>query len=248
MDGGKRTEPTMLDLRNHRGPHPEDRKLFAPACWPALRAATSDLSWLLGRGYASKSAVKIVGDRYALDKRQRIAVARCACSEERASERQSRCVPPEQDAGEDIWIDGFNVLTTIEAALGGGVILQARDGCYRDMASMHGSYRQVAETLPAIELVGRQLMKSRVAHCRWLLDSPVSNSGRVKRMLEKQAEENGWNWKVDLVPDPDKLLSKSEAIVASSDSAILDRCSRWFNLAALLIETIGAKVVDLSRE
>ena len=38
------------------------------------------------------------------------------------------------------------MLTTIEAALAGGVILAARDGAYRDMASMHGSYRKVAET------------------------------------------------------------------------------------------------------
>ena len=45
-------------------------------------------------------------------------------------------------------------MTTIEAALSGGVILAARDGAYRDMASMHGTYRKVAETLPALELLG----------------------------------------------------------------------------------------------
>jgi len=37
------------------------------------------------------------------------------------------------------------------------VILAARDGAYRDMASMHGSYRKVAETLPALELLGRTI-------------------------------------------------------------------------------------------
>ena len=62
----------MPDRRNHRGAHPQDRLLFAsdPA-EPDLRRATSDLNWLLTRGYASVSALKLVGDRYALYARQR---------------------------------------------------------------------------------------------------------------------------------------------------------------------------------
>ena len=53
-------------------------------------------------------------------------------------------------ANRELWIDGYNALTTIESALSGSVILRARDGCYRDMASMHGTYRKVQETVPAI--------------------------------------------------------------------------------------------------
>ncbi|MEE2935698.1 MAG: DUF5616 domain-containing protein [Planctomycetota bacterium] len=34
-------------------------------------------------------------------------------------------------------MDGYNVLVSVEAAFGGGVILQGQDACYRDMASMH---------------------------------------------------------------------------------------------------------------
>ena len=33
----------MPDRREHRGPHPEDRRLFAPAVWPVLRAAAEVL-------------------------------------------------------------------------------------------------------------------------------------------------------------------------------------------------------------
>ena len=47
-------------------------------------------------------------------------------------------------------IDGYNVLTSIEAALAGGIILEARDGCFRDVASVHGTWRKVHETVPAI--------------------------------------------------------------------------------------------------
>ena len=44
-------------------------------------------------------------------------------------------------AGSDLLIDGFNVLTTIEAALGGAVVLACRDETYRDIAGLHGTYR-----------------------------------------------------------------------------------------------------------
>ena len=54
---------------------------FLPEAVPRLRSAVSDLSWLLSRGYADKSALKIVGDRYNLLERQRIAVMRCSSSD-----------------------------------------------------------------------------------------------------------------------------------------------------------------------
>ena len=53
----------LPDTRSHRGPDPRDGAAFEPPSRPALRAAVSDLSWLLGRGYAPVSALKLVGDR-----------------------------------------------------------------------------------------------------------------------------------------------------------------------------------------
>ena len=75
------------------------------------------------------------------------------------SRRGGSCGEVERSAlrNRPLWLDGYNVLTTVEAALGGGVILIARDGAYRDMASMHGSYRKVAETLPALKILGKLL-------------------------------------------------------------------------------------------
>ena len=106
-------------------------------------------------------------------------------------------------AGCRIEIDGYNVLTTIEAALSGGVLLLARDGALRDMASMHGSYRKVDETRPALELIGQTLAGFGVSEALWLLDRPVSNSGRLKKIIEDLAGQRGWTWQVELVHDPD---------------------------------------------
>ncbi len=205
--------------------------MFAPAVWPALRAAVADLSWLLSRGYAENSALKLVGDRFQLTERQRIAVMRSTCSDQALEHRHQTQLPAERLAGERVDIDGFNVLTTVEAALADGVLLDGRDGCVRDMASMHGSYRKVDETEPALTLVGEVLNEFRPAECCWYLDRPVSNSGRLRARLEQLAAERRWPWQVELATDVDSVLAASPHIVATADSVILDRCQRWFNLA-----------------
>jgi hypothetical protein len=237
----------LPDTRTHRGAHPEDARLFDPEVWPALRLATADLSWLLSHGYASTSALKLVGDRHKLAARQRIAVARSACSDFARRDRLGRQVDLSRLRGETLWLDGYNVLTTIEAALAGGVILAARDGCYRDMASVHGTYRKVEETVPALGLVGRWTSALGVAACRWYLDRPVSNSGRLKRIMLDAADAEHWDWQVELAFNPDAVLAATDAVVATADSVVLDRCGRWVNLARQIVaaEVPSARIVEL---
>ena len=238
----------MPDKRHHRGPHPDDARLFGPEAVPQLQSAVGDLSWLLSRGYASTSALTIVGDRYALRERQRTAVGRSACADA-ARERRRHAEGELTDlAGETLLLDGYNVLTSVEAALAGGVILHARDGAFRDMASVHGTWRKVEETVPAAELIGGLLAEWGVSQAVWLLDRPVSNSGRLKTILQHTAAAHRWPCEIRLVPDPDKILRAADQIVATADSGILDECGRWVNLARTAIErkVRGATIVDLS--
>jgi len=231
----------LPDTRTHRGPHPNDARLFGPEARPSLREAAADLAWLLSRGYVNPSALKLVGDRYRLTARQRTAVERSTCSDADRARREAHRVDAREVEGRPLRLDGYNVLTTIEAALAGGVILAARDGTYRDMASMHGSYRKVAETRPALELLGRVLDALAPSEVLWYLDRPVSNSGRLKKIIEDLAAERGWRWSVELVPDPDALLAETDEIVATADSVILDRCRAWCNLAR---ETVSRHVPE----
>jgi hypothetical protein len=227
----------MPDTRTHRGPHPEDARLFSPEALAALHDAVGDLCWLLSRGYAPTGALKLVGDRYRLDARQRSAISRSACSDAALARRLAHQVAPTQVCGQTLRLDGYNVLTTVEAALAGGVILAGRDGTCRDLASMHGSFRKVAETLPALELLGEVAAELGVGHCVWYLDRPVSNSGRLRALMERLATGRAWNWQVELVPNPDAVLSVGPEVVASADSVILDQCEAWLNLARLAVES-----------
>jgi hypothetical protein len=238
----------LPDTRSHRGPDPRDSKAFAPEAIPSLRSAVEHLSWLLGRGYAPVSALKLVGDRWSLTERQRMAVLRCSCSDEARDRRAARCRTPGEWRGQPLIVDGFNVLTTIEAALGGAAVLLARDDCARDVMGLHGTYRKVEETLPALALLGEYLAEQGVIGCLWCLDRPVSNSGRLASAVREMAELRGWDWSVELMFNPDDHLSRAAGTVVSADGVILDRCQSWANLAreAIAARVPGAWLVDLS--
>ena len=237
----------MPDRRTHRGPHPADEKLFAPAAISDLRLALADFSLLLTKGYAGKSALKLVSDKFSLTKRQRLAIMRSACSDQQLASRSERRVELKDIAGQSLAIDGYNVLITVEAAMSGGVIFKGRDGCYRDLASIHGTYRKVTETIPAVQLIGEFLKEVGVTKALWLLDSPVSNSGRLKTLIRELAEKNLWDLEIRLSISPDAELKKTDLIVASSDSVVLDGCKSWVNLAAGIItqKLPSATVIDL---
>jgi hypothetical protein len=232
---------------SHRGPDPHDAAAFDAESLPALRGAAADFCWLLSRGYASVSALKLVGDRFGLTERQRQAVRRSACSDDDHQRRSRKMCAGGDVTGQVLLIDGFNVLTTIEAALGGAVVLSCRDETYRDIAGLHGTYRRVAETMPALGLLGATISSLGIRNCHWLFDRPVSNSGRTRRLFLDYAGEHAQNWSVELVDDPDSLLKVSAEIVATADSVILDSCSRWFNLARLVIATHfpTARIIEL---
>jgi hypothetical protein len=238
----------MPDKRTHRGSHPEDAKLFRSSQIDNLRKAVCDYSMLLSKGYAEKSSLKLVGDKFGLTERQRIAVMRCGSSDEQLAVRRENEVALSEVGQSDIAIDGYNLLITIESALSGGFIFRGRDGCLRDLASIHGTYRKVCETIPAIELVGGCLAELGVGHCLWFFDSPVSNSGRLKTIMYEVIEKNNWGWDVELSQNPDKELIKTDRIVVTSDSAVLDKCGRWINLANYIIEhnISSTRTIDLS--
>jgi hypothetical protein len=238
----------MPDKRSHRGPHPADEKLFAPEAISDLRSALADYSLLLTKGYAERGALKLVGDKFSLTERQRMAVMRSACSDQQLANRIKKRIEAKNLTGQSVAVDGYNVLITVEAAMSGGVIFKGRDGCFRDLASIHGTYRKVTETIPAVELIGRFLQEIGTGKALWLLDSPVSNSGRLKTLIGELAEQNNWNWEIELLLSPDAMLIKTDQVVASSDSVILDGCRRWTNLAAEIItqKIHSATIIDIS--
>lgn len=229
----------MSSSQRHRGQHSQDAKLFTQSNWKVLNDAVDDLSWLWTRGYAERAGIKIVGDRYRLTGRQREAVRRAACSDEAMFRRPTNCLDPTELEGKNIVIDGYNLLITVECGLSNGFVIECRDGTYRDIASIHGTYRRVEETFPAIRVIAGQLADLNVKSAHWYLDKPVSNSGRLKGFLLETSAEFGVPWEVDLVNNPDKTLIESkEEVVVTSDGIILDHAQTWTNLTRHIVDQL----------
>lgn len=240
----------MPDRRKHRGPHPHDADLFGEARWPALRRATFELSWLLGRGYAEAAALKLVGDRHSLRARQRDAIRRAACTDAERERRASKRVTVDDLADRVVALDGFNCIIAIEAGLSGAPLFVGRDGVYRDLSSVHGSYRKVSETERAVQLIAELLERARVREAAWYLDRPVSNSGRLKQLILDTTAGTELACTVAVVDDPDRqLVALDGAVIASGDSLVLDGCGAWIDVPATVLRNqSGVWLVDLSSD
>lgn len=230
------------------GAHPEDARALAERDLPRLRAATHELAWLLGRGYADGAALALVGNKHQLGQRQRMMVRRCAVTDCEAVERRSRRSEDLRDA--HVAVDGFNQLVTVERGLAGGAVVRGRDGVVRDVASVHGTWRRSERTGAALDLLVASLAGA--ARVTWVLDAPVSNSGRLAGLIRDRGD-----FEVRLEGQADAALAElclrleaggDRSLLATSDGPLMERVPRWVPLAELALRTRGIGPVDLSRE
>lgn len=237
----------VLSTKRHRGANPQDSKCFDIEQLDKLKTALNELSWLLNRGYTIGASNELVGNHHQLTSRQRMAIARIACTDEQIIKRKAKCLPVDKLKDKTVLIDGFNLLITIETALGGGVIFNCSDGCYRDLSSVYGSYKIVAETRAAIEYIGKILELGEPKKVIWLFDRPVSNSAKVAELVHEIATKYNWPFESKTTDSTDSLLSKSPHTVVTCDSAILERKKSWCNLAYTTItqQIPDAWIIDL---
>ncbi len=233
----------MPNHQKHRGQQSKDKDIFNLKYQKIMSEAIDDMCFLLEKNYAENASLKLVGDHYQINERQRKAIFRCACPTSTIKKRQEKSMSLADIEQKTLAIDGYNLLIIVESMLSKGYIFQGRDSAYRDVASIHGTYKKVEETLPALELIANSLIELKVKNVIWYLDSPVSNSGRLKSMMLELAEKNYWNWEVELVNSPDKTLVALNFPVITADAWILDNVSNWFNLSDYLIKN---KIKDVN--
>ena len=209
------------------------QKVFNNESLDKLTQAAHHLSWLLTRHYTLESSLKLVGDRFRLNKTVRHALKRAVCSDQSLQLKGDKQLNRTALNGQEVWIDGFNLLITLERALRGDPIIRCRDGVIRDIAGVHGSYRKGRHTLNAFQLIEYGLRQLSVSHIHWLFDQPVSNSGKIAQIASSYGS-------AEVVGDPDQVLIQLDArsIILSGDGVILERGHRWFNLNAFLLDDV----------
>ncbi len=222
-----------MDRIVKRGYAPDDETEFGVAAVPRLRRAAQNLYYLLNQGYPVKGASVFVGNHYQLSERQRTALVRAVSSQQNIENRGNKELSDLPEGGV-VHIDGFNTIITLEVALSGSLLLKCMDNTVRDLAALRGTYRPIDKTSQAIMMIGRELEKGGIGKAVFYLDSPVSNSGRLKEQIGALLGNFPFELQLEVIHNVDVTLESLENVI-TSDAIILDKCRSWFNLNRRII-------------
>ena len=230
-----------------RGFCEDDKRWFSNKEIIRLKKAQEEIRYLIDRDYKMASVVTFVGDRYQFSIRQRDALKRATSTSEKVVYRKNKNLSIDKIKEGPIYIDGFNLIITIEVALSKGTLIFCDDDNIRDIAGLRGTYKIIDKTDIALDIIGQFLENAKAKEVIIYLDSPVSNSGKLKSKIMNHAKKLNFNIHVELVNNADIILEKLDRVV-SSDSVIIDKCISYFNLNKSIINQYikSAELIDLS--
>lgn len=198
-----------------------------------LRLAQSDICIFINRGYHIKQSTEFVGNHFKLSARQRLALKRIIssdCDIKRRFEHNISELPPEST----VYIDGLNLIITLEVALSNSTLLKCMDGTIRDLAGLRGTYKLIDKTDIALELIGKKFEQMKISKAVFYLDSPVSNTGRLKQKIFEFSKLWRFEVEVHLVSNADIFLEKLYNVI-TTDGIILNKCDSWLNTVCEII-------------
>lgn len=210
-----------------------------------LREARRDLKFLLNRGYRKISALKLVGDRYQLDKTERSILFRSVLSDREVALIKSRRIDAKMLRNREVLIDGFNVLNTVEAMLSGETLILCDDGVLRDFSEIHSKYRLSHLTEQALSAILSFLKRLEVARAYLLYESQISRSGEIAGLTRRMMKDTGVEGDAKTLKTVDSTLIKSGKTVATSDSAILLKCKGFIDIPQSLELAKTARIIRL---
>ena len=136
-----------------RGYVPDDARNFSAAGIDTMRKASRHIVFLINEGYDLKQATTFVGNHFLLSERQRLAVMRSLATNEQLKNRERKRRTGSELSGENVWIDGFNTIITLEVLLSDSILFTCMDGTIRDLAALRGTYRIISETESAVRML-----------------------------------------------------------------------------------------------
>ena len=223
-----------------RGYVPEDERNFSAPALETMRTASRHINYLINEGYDLKSASTFVGNHFLLSERQRLAIVRSLATKEQLETRGRK----EKETGTEVWVDGFNMIITLEVLFCDSILFTCMDGTIRDLAALRGTYRIIPETTDAISMLLDVLLEAGTESIHILLDEPVSNSGRLKALIADIGEQYPFTLDIQIRKDVDRELYGKENVI-TSDSVILDNCKSWINLTFKCLEKHGGHALKV---
>lgn len=201
----------------------------------ALMASAADFRFLLDREYPRARSLELVGNRYKLNYIHRQILHRGVFSGKICARRKSNRELPEGIRGEELAVDGYNVLITVESSIRGIPVLMCDDGWVRDVAGVSGGYRFGETGMRAMAIILETLRTLYPARVLFFFDSPITRSGELASFVREKIGDYRLAGDALAVQVPEKILQEHEGPVATSDSALIERLPRVVDLAGCVI-------------
>ncbi len=200
-----------------------------------LQNATQDFRFLLNRGYPRKAALELVGNRYGLTFDERHLLHRGVFSDSDSQSRREKRVSTRDIREKDFVVDGHNVLITIEAGLSGRPLVLGDDDFIRDISGLSGSFKRTGTTEKAIQFIIKAITRIKPRQTLFLFDAPISKSGELAEQVRSYLGEENLDGDAVAMRVPERILIGSPGVVATSDTAIIDRSREVFDLAGYIL-------------
>ena len=187
--------------------------------------ALKDYYYLINKSYPRTESLKLTGNRYLLNKMQRIMLNRGIFREEEAGSRMRKKVSV--FTCQTVYIDGYNVLFTIGNYLLGRPVFISNDFFLRDAGDIHGKLHKGKPFSRALELLMDWLKNFRQNEYIILLDQPVPGSAEAGQMVNERFRDSSIRGEALTVPDTDDVLIRlADGMIATSDSGIIDQSDK----------------------
>jgi hypothetical protein len=203
-----------------------------------LQKAAEDFHHLLNRGYPRKTTLELVGNRYQLAYDCRQLLHRGVFSDTDAKSRLKKKMPLHEIHHKDLAIDGYNVIITIESGISGRPLVLGNDGFIRDISGISGSFKKTERTEETLQLVLDVLKKFNPHQVLFLFDAPISMSGQLAQEVRDYLKRGNLSGDAKAVKVPEKFLFGYPGLIATSDTAIIDRSKKMVDLAGFIISKI----------
>jgi len=149
-----------------------------------------------------------------------------------AASRKGKRIPARELSGRTVFIDGYNVIITVESLILGATLYLCDDGFLRDTRGIFRRYRSSDNTILALREVLSILQESGVDRAEFLLDQQISRSGALAAKIRDMMVEHAVPGSAMTAKDVDRRLKLADHPVATGDGAIIDEAQKVVDLPA----------------
>jgi len=189
-----------------------------------FKQAIKDFSYLNENEYPRKAILKLIGDRYRLNKSQRTLLNRGILRKKDTVDRYQK--KNQNIKNSKLLIDTYNVLLIISNYLLGRIVFISTDGFIRDAGETHGKINRDKVFMRSVEYLFEYLDAERPSEIIFYIDNPVTYSGELAEHLRECLREKKLKGDAIVVNNPDReLILQKEGIIATSDSEVMNETS-----------------------